>query len=100
MLGTIFNAGTAGDAFCLIDQAAVLNINGADGTTILIDDHGSPVADPVWALYAQTIAQAGPLPTLIEWDNDVPPFAELMSEAQRATAILDATHEARRAHAC
>ena len=67
---------------------------------LLIDDHGSPVADPVWALYAQTIAQAGPLPTLIEWDNDVPPFAELMSEAQRATAILDATHEARRAHAC
>ena len=55
---------------------------------LLIDDHGSPVADPVWRLYAETVARTGPLPTLIEWDNDVPPFAELLAEAQRAGAIL------------
>lgn len=56
---------------------------------LLIDDHGSPVADPVWSLYAEVIAAAGPLPTLIEWDNDIPPFATLLAEAARAAAILD-----------
>lgn len=55
---------------------------------LLIDDHGSPVADPVWALYAEVIAAAGPLPTLIEWDNDIPPFEVLLSEAARADALL------------
>ncbi|WGV15808.1 DUF692 domain-containing protein [Fuscovulum ytuae] len=55
---------------------------------LLIDDHGSPVADPVWTLYAEVIADAGPLPTLIEWDNDIPPFATLMDEAARAAKIL------------
>lgn len=54
----------------------------------LIDDHGAPVADPVWALYAGVIGRLGPVPTLIEWDNDVPPFATLMAEAERARAIL------------
>lgn len=55
---------------------------------LLIDDHGSPVADPVWTLYAEVIADAGPLPTLIEWDNDIPPFATLMDEAARAAKVL------------
>ncbi len=55
---------------------------------LLIDSHGAPVAEPVWALYAETIARSGPLPSLIEWDNDVPDFATLMSEAERASAIL------------
>lgn len=55
---------------------------------LLIDDHGSPVADPVWTLYAEVIAAAGPLPTLIEWDNDIPPFADLMDEAACAAQIL------------
>lgn len=67
---------------------------------LLIDDHGSPVADPVWTLYAETIRRAGPLPTLIEWDNDVPPFAELLAEAQRAAAILTTTRGDHRARAC
>lgn len=65
---------------------------------LLIDAHGTPVADPVWTLYAELIAAQGPLPTLIEWDNDVPPFATLMAEAARAQAILD-HHEARHARA-
>jgi uncharacterized protein (UPF0276 family) len=64
---------------------------------LLIDAHGSPVADPVWALFAETVMRSGPLPTLIEWDNDVPPFAELMVEADRATALLSLAQEARRA---
>lgn len=60
----------------------------AHGAPLLIDDHGAPVADRVWSLYARTIAQSGPCPTLIEWDNDVPPFATLRAEAARASAVL------------
>lgn len=56
---------------------------------LLIDSHGRAVADPVWALYAELIALTGPLPTLVEWDNDVPEFAVLLAEATRAAEILD-----------
>ena len=55
---------------------------------LLIDSHGAPVADPVWALYAEVIARAGPLPTLVEWDNDVPDWPVLAAEAARAGQIL------------
>ncbi|WFE74234.1 DUF692 domain-containing protein [Roseinatronobacter sp. S2] len=55
---------------------------------LLIDSHGAPVADPVWALYALVLEQTGPLPTLIEWDTDVPDFATLLTEAARAKAAL------------
>ena len=60
-------------------------------TTLLIDDHGSPVREPVWALYAEVIATLGPLPTLIEWDTDVPDYAVLRAQALRAQAVLDAS---------
>ncbi len=66
---------------------------------LLIDDHGSPVADPVWALYSQTIARAGALPTLIEWDNDIPDFPILLAEAARAADILTRA-EVHHAQAC
>lgn len=65
---------------------------------LLIDAHGSPVADPVWTLYAEVIAQTGPLPTLIEWDNDVPEFPVLLAEARQAQALLEAG--GRHARAC
>lgn len=55
---------------------------------LLIDSHGTPVADPVWALYRLALEQTGPLPTLIEWDTDVPEFPLLLREAARAQAIL------------
>ena len=55
---------------------------------LLIDAHGSPVADPVWTLFAEVIARTGPRPTLIEWDNDVPDLSVLLAEADRAAAIL------------
>ncbi|MCC5964807.1 MAG: DUF692 domain-containing protein [Natronohydrobacter sp.] len=58
---------------------------------LLIDSHGARVADPVWALYAEVLARTGPLPTLIEWDNDVPEFATLLSEAKRAQSLLERT---------
>ena len=56
---------------------------------LLIDSHGAPVADPVWTLYAEVLARTGPLPTLIEWDTDVPDFATLLAEAQRAQSLLE-----------
>ncbi|WP_417241550.1 DUF692 domain-containing protein [Celeribacter sp.] len=58
------------------------------GAPLLIDSHGREVADPVWALYAHTIAVGGPKPTLIEWDNDVPAWDVLAAEAARADALL------------
>ncbi len=57
---------------------------------LLIDAHGSPVADPVWTLYGELIARTGPLTTLIEWDNDVPALPVLLAEAERAGRILEA----------
>ena len=62
---------------------------------LLIDAHGSPVADPVWTLCAEVLARTGPLPVLVEWDNDVPPFDVLMAEAARAAAMLRAAPRAR-----
>jgi hypothetical protein len=41
---------------------------------LLIDDHGSAVCDDVWAWYEVALRRFGPVPTLIEWDNDVPPL--------------------------
>lgn len=60
------------------------------GEQILIDAHGSEVSDPVWALYARAIARAGETPTLVEWDNDVPVWETLFSEARRAEHIMRA----------
>ncbi|MGB5837968.1 MAG: DUF692 domain-containing protein [Albidovulum sp.] len=59
------------------------------GAPLLIDAHGSEVVDPVWQLYAHTITRTGPMPTLIEWDNDVPDWPVLAAEAARAAGILD-----------
>jgi uncharacterized protein (UPF0276 family) len=58
------------------------------GAPLLIDSHGSAVADPVWSLFARVIARGGARPTLIEWDNDVPDWQVLAAEAGRAAAFL------------
>ena len=58
------------------------------GAPLLIDAHGSPVVEPVWALFEHTMQRAGPKPVLIEWDNDVPDWATLAAEAARAETIL------------
>lgn len=57
---------------------------------LLIDSHGAPVADIVWLLYRRTLARIGPVPTLIEWDNDVPAFSVLAGEAARARKEMHA----------
>jgi uncharacterized protein len=59
-----------------------------DGGTLRIDDHGSRVIGEVWALYREALARFGPIPTLIEWDTDVPPLDVLLGEADFAGALL------------
>lgn len=59
-----------------------------DARTIRIDDHGSRVAPEVWALYAEALERFGPVPTLIEWDTDVPPMGVLLEEAKKAAALI------------
>jgi len=58
------------------------------GRTLLIDSHGTQVAEAVWSLFRQAIARTGPVPTLIEWDNDVPTFPVLSGEVERAQRVL------------
>lgn len=64
---------------------------------LLIDAHGAPVADPVWALYERALARCGPVATLIEWDNDLPEWPTLLAQARRAEAVLQNNSAARKA---
>ena len=81
------------DAFPL-DKVGEIHLGGHDededehGAPLLIDSHGREVVDPVWALYAHTLARGGARPTLIEWDNNVPEFPALEAEAARAESLL------------
>lgn len=58
------------------------------GARLLIDTHDAAIIEPVWRLYHRLIARIGPRPTLIERDDNIPPFAELMAERERAHAVL------------
>ncbi len=77
-----------------LDRVKEIHLGGHDeevddvGAPLLIDTHGSPIAEAVWTLYAQLIARTGALPTLIEWDNDVPDWPTLLAEAVAAQNIL------------
>ena len=73
-------------------------LNDADGQTILIDDHGSHVAPPVWTLYREALQRFGPVPTLVEWDTDIPELSVLLAEACTADSLLEAAR-ARGGHA-
>jgi uncharacterized protein (UPF0276 family) len=66
------------------------------GRALLVDDHGSRVGAPVWTLYADLLMRAGPLPTLVEWDTDVPEYAVLREEAMRAQMHLELVATMRR----
>jgi uncharacterized protein len=58
------------------------------GSALCVDAHGSPVVDEVLALFERVIARTGPLPTLIEWDNDVPEWPVLLAEVIKAQDCL------------
>lgn len=63
----------------------------SDGTTMLVDTHGSQVSDPVWALYRQVLACHGAVRTLIEWDTDLPEPQLLLDEANKAATLMAET---------
>lgn len=71
-----------------IHLAGHLREQDAGGGPVLIDAHNAPVAAAVWRLYADVIGRAGPLPTLIEWDNDLPDWSTLVAEAARAAGMM------------
>ena len=63
-----------------------------DGRRVLrIDDHGSRVIPEVWQLYSRALSLFGPVPSLIEWDTNVPPLETLLGEAARADVLLKRT---------
>lgn len=72
---------------------------GADGSRLLIDAHDRAVDAAVWDLYAQVVARTGPLPTLVEWDADIPAFEVLLAEAQTVDRVLLDLEGARHARA-
>lgn len=77
-----------------LDRVAEIHLGGHDADTgdagekLLIDSHRVAVAGEVWALYREVIGRIGALPTLIEWDNDVPDWPTLRAEAVAAQHIL------------
>ncbi len=81
------------DAYPL-DYVGEIHVGGHDedaddaGNLLLIDSHGHPTADPVWALLDYTLEQTGPRPVLVEWDTDVPDWPVLRAEAERAAGAL------------
>lgn len=56
----------------------------ANHGTHLVDNHGSPVCDEVWALYEHAIARLGATPTIVEWDSNVPSLDGLLAESEEA----------------
>lgn len=62
------------------------------GEFCLIDTHGKPVAQEVWTLYRQALARFGAVPTLIEWDTDLPELDVLLGEAATADRYVEASH--------
>ena len=84
------------DAVGEVHLAGFARDQDAAGAPLLIDSHCCPVDDAVWALYADVIARLGPVPTLLERDNDVPALAILVAEAGRAEAMMAVPSEPKR----
>ena len=81
------------DVVAELHLAGHCHVSDAHGD-IVIDDHGSRVCDAVWDLYRHAIGRFGAVPTLIEWDTDVPALDVLLDEAERARAYSVAAQTA------
>jgi len=81
---------------CEIHLAGCADAVDDEGAPLLIDAHNSPAPAAVWALYEDAVSRLGPTPTLIEWDNDVPPWPVLAAEARRADAAMAQSADAGR----
>jgi hypothetical protein len=70
------------------DRVGQLHLAGhRDKGAYLLDTHDAPVAQPVWDLYREALRRLGRVPTLVEWDDRIPPLPELVAESRRAAAI-------------
>ena len=70
------------------DRVRQIHLAGhSQGTQLLIDTHDQPVPPPVWALYEQAVSRVGPVATMIERDDAIPPLAELLDELAMARSI-------------
>ena len=68
-----------------LDLVAEIHLAGfEDNGSYLLDSHNNKVSSPVWDLYQQVIKKDHSIPTLIEWDNDIPPLSTLLQEAEKA----------------
>jgi uncharacterized protein (UPF0276 family) len=74
-----------------LDRVVQLHVAGHSSSKwgLLIDTHGAPVLPEVEELLGWVIERTGPLPVLLERDNDVPPLAELLSEVARLRGVYD-----------
>lgn len=85
------NHGFAGETFLdgiPLDRVRQVHLAGhSQGPELLIDTHDRPVCADVWALYAQAMARLGPVATMIERDDDIPPLGELLDELALARRI-------------
>jgi uncharacterized protein len=63
-----------------------------DHGTHIVDSHDRPVADAVWELYGAAVGMTGPVSTLLEWDEDLPPFPEVHAEVLKARRHAEAVH--------
>jgi len=78
------------------DRVRQIHLSGhSDAGAYLFDDHGSPVSPAVWQLYEQSLELFGPLPTIVEWDEQLPELSVVEAEAARARALLSARPERR-----
>jgi uncharacterized protein (UPF0276 family) len=71
-----------------IHLAGHAETQGDTGERVLIDAHDRSVLGEVWELYRRAVQRSGPVPTLIEWDNDIPAWPVLFEEARRAERIM------------
>jgi uncharacterized protein (UPF0276 family) len=70
------------------DRVGYLHLAGhTDKGAYLLDSHAHAVPPPVWSLYREVLRRCGRVPTLVEWDEAIPPLDELLAESRRAAAI-------------
>lgn len=72
---------------------------GNPGSTLLVDTHSTAIAEPAWKLYAHAIRRFGLQPTLIEWDNEIPPLETILLEAVMADSLAETALDRRRQRA-
>lgn len=94
-VNAVNHGGAATQALEVLPAPAVKEIHLAGHSKVeecLIDDHGSQVAAPVWHLYEMACRRFVDVPTLIEWDTNIPPLETLLAEARRADTRREPLH--------